>query len=170
MENASKALVIAGAILISILIIAIGMYIYSSSTDSIQEGISSMTTQQKEAFNANWTNYEGRLTGSQVKALINKLMSNANTYQEEAGKVITLVYNPGTANAYDATMPPTGTAYVPVTYTDTDADGTALNDYIDLMNDAYSAIQARHVYFIDLNTNAQTSLIDTIVVHYDRNP
>ena len=30
MENASKALIIAGAILISILIIAIGMYIYTN--------------------------------------------------------------------------------------------------------------------------------------------
>ena len=35
MENASKALIIAGAILLSILIIAIGMYIYNSSTNSI---------------------------------------------------------------------------------------------------------------------------------------
>ena len=35
MENASKALIIAGAILISILIIAIGMYIYSNSQSSI---------------------------------------------------------------------------------------------------------------------------------------
>ena len=34
MENASKALIIAGAILLSILIIAIGMYIFNSSSNS----------------------------------------------------------------------------------------------------------------------------------------
>ena len=56
MENASKALIIAGAILISILIIAIGMYIYSSSTSSIENAISSMNTQEVQAFNATWTN------------------------------------------------------------------------------------------------------------------
>ena len=36
MENASKALIIAGAILISILLIAISMYIYNSAQGTIQ--------------------------------------------------------------------------------------------------------------------------------------
>ena len=44
MENASKALIIAGAILISILIIAIGMYIYTNSESSIRNATSQMST------------------------------------------------------------------------------------------------------------------------------
>ena len=35
MENASKALIIAGAILISILLIAVSVYIYNASQDTI---------------------------------------------------------------------------------------------------------------------------------------
>ena len=37
MENASKALIIAGAILLSILIIGLGMYIYNMAADAITD-------------------------------------------------------------------------------------------------------------------------------------
>ena len=181
MENASKALVIAGAILISILIIAIGMYIYNSSTDSIQEGIGSMTTQQKEAFNANWTNYEGRQTGAQVKALINKLISNANTYQEEVGKVITFQceptgaeLNPAPANAAiaDGDLGPAGdlitglgSPYYAAQYPQ--SGEAQLTAYINSLNDLYRAVQARHIYDVDIAISGTTSLINSIVVNYD---
>ena len=44
MENASKALIIAGAILLSILIIAIGMFIYNSASSTITDSLTSMST------------------------------------------------------------------------------------------------------------------------------
>ena len=146
MENASKALIIAGAILISILIIAIGMYIYSSSTNSINEGIGSMSTQEKEAFNANWANYEGNQTGTQVKAMISKLISNANTYQEEPGKVVGIT----TKNITNG---------VNVTY-------NTLNQYVNALNTLNKSIQARHVYKVSVDYSATTSLINTITVTY----
>ena len=63
MENASKALIIAGAILLSILIIAIGMYIYTSSHNSISEAGSQISEQEKTSFNQQWNTvlafYEG---------------------------------------------------------------------------------------------------------------
>ena len=40
MENASKALLIAGAILIVILLIAVGMMVYNGAKGSIDKGIS----------------------------------------------------------------------------------------------------------------------------------
>ena len=40
MENASKALLIAGAILICILLIAIGMYIYNSANSTVDSAVS----------------------------------------------------------------------------------------------------------------------------------
>ena len=42
MENASKALLIAGAILICILLIAIGMYIYNSAQGTIKTAAGQM--------------------------------------------------------------------------------------------------------------------------------
>lgn len=92
MENASKALLIAGAILLAILIIAIGMYIYNSAQSTVNNSMTSMTTQELEAFNSNFTSYEGSQSGSNVKALIGRLIANANTYTDESAKVPGVLY------------------------------------------------------------------------------
>ena len=149
MENASKALIIAGAILISILIIAIGMYIYTSSTGTITDTISQMDTQAIEAFNANWTNYEGTMSGSQIKAMINKMIGNAESYQEEQAKVVGL--------DYQATN---GAANINLSY-----DGANLTGFINNLNTAYSAIQARHQYTVTLDFQG-TPLIRSITVRF----
>ena len=50
MENASKALIIAGAILLSILIITIGLYVYSNAKSTIDNSLTSMSKSEKDAF------------------------------------------------------------------------------------------------------------------------
>ena len=87
MENASKALLIAGAILLCILIIAIGMYIYNSAQSTIQDSLTSMSTQEIEAFNNNWETYRGKQTGSNISALAGRLIANAKTFEDEPGKI-----------------------------------------------------------------------------------
>ncbi len=64
MENASKALIIAGAILLSILIIAIGMYIYNSSTNSIYGAATQISQQDIAAFNNQLDMYIDRQVGT----------------------------------------------------------------------------------------------------------
>ena len=153
MENASKALIIAGAILISILIIAIGMYIYSQSTGSINGAIGQMSTQEIDAANSQWTNYEGTQTGTQVKALITRLIANANSFQEEPAKVVglSIVCNGDGSNSYD-------TSY--------DSDGGNYDDFIEDLQDAQSNTLARHNYHVTLDYDG-TALIRKINITYD---
>ena len=150
MENASKALIIAGAILISILIIAIGMYIYTSSTGSIENAISSMDTQEIEAFNAMWINYEGVQTGSQVKSMINKLIGHANTYRDEESKVIGINCQADSDTEVDD-----------ITY-----DGEDLASFITDLNDLYTDVQAKHRYNVELDFDG-TEIIRVIRVLYN---
>lgn len=83
MENASKALLIAGSILVCILLIGVGMMVYQSIQGTVFEGISQMSSQEKDLFNSQFQNYEGaRVNGANVKALINKI--NNNNSQLEA--------------------------------------------------------------------------------------
>lgn len=78
MENASKALLIAGAVLVCILLIGVGMLVYTSAQGSVSEVINQMTSQEKDAFNQQFLPYEGtRVSGSNVRALINKV-NNSN--------------------------------------------------------------------------------------------
>ena len=151
MENASKALVIAGAILISILIIAIGMYIYSSSTNSITSGIRQMDTQERQAFNSQWTSYEGTQTGSQIKTLITTLISNADTYQDEAHKVVGLQIQSDANNTSNTT----------ITYTD-----GQLSSFIGSLNTEYTKVKSNHKYTVTFDYQ-NTSIIRQINVAYN---
>ena len=91
MENASKALIIAGAILISILLIGVGVVIYQRSMDPINEANNSMSDQQKQIFNQKFEDYAGQnVRGSTVKSLISAVIANNATYSEEADKKITV--------------------------------------------------------------------------------
>ena len=88
MENASKALLIAGAILIVILLIGIGMLIYSRSTGVVDIAAGSMNAQEIQAFNSQFTPYEGSQRGSSVRALISAVIANNNTYTDKTVTVI----------------------------------------------------------------------------------
>ena len=77
MENASKALIIAGAILLAILLISLGIYIFSQAQDTVNN--SGMSQAQAAAFNNQFIKYEGTRKGSVVKSLINEVRaSNAD--------------------------------------------------------------------------------------------
>jgi hypothetical protein len=91
MENASKALLIAGAILICILLIGVGMMVYNGALDTINSGISKMNQQEKDMFNVSFTNYEGeKISGSNVRALISNVISNNSTNQDVDGKLVSI--------------------------------------------------------------------------------
>ena len=76
MENASKALLIAGSILIVILLIAVGMMVFGGAQSNIEGSIASMSSQEKEAFNNQYLMYNGKQKGSSVKSMINKVIAN----------------------------------------------------------------------------------------------
>ena len=81
MENASKALIIAGAILLSILIISLGIMIFNSAkgaanTDQLQ-GV------EISSFNEQFTQYEGeKVRGAQVNSLISQIRNNNVTNED----------------------------------------------------------------------------------------
>ena len=87
MENASKALIIAGAILLSIAIIGIGMYVYQMASSTI--GSANMSAQEVAAYNAEFDRYEGTQTGTTVRALCDAVRQH-NAYQEDNSKLIQL--------------------------------------------------------------------------------
>ena len=74
MENASKALIIAGAILLSILLISLGIMIFNQAQDTVNS--SGMSEAEITAFNNKFLKYEGEQKASVVKALINEVIAN----------------------------------------------------------------------------------------------
>ena len=80
MENASKALIIAGAILLSILLIGLGMGVYNNASSTM--GKADLSSTEIAAHNANFEAYEGRVKGSQVRTLVNLINKNNENYED----------------------------------------------------------------------------------------
>lgn len=102
MENASKALLIAGAILICILLIAVAMYIYNSANATIKSAGSKMSQQEKDIYNANIQSYVNNgVKGSEVKSMIDSIVSQNQSNVGEEGKFIGVLTN-GNISNYNA--------------------------------------------------------------------
>ena len=89
MENASKALIIAGAILISILIIALGVFIYQKAAGAGQD-LGGLDETKIQSVNQKFENYEGMQSGTDVKALIDLVRTNNNAYDASDNRTITI--------------------------------------------------------------------------------
>lgn len=85
MENATKGLMIAGAILIAIVLIGIGVFLVSQAQGFMTSGGDQFDEMTKSAFNSPLEQYEGTQNGSNVRALITKVnSSNMTAHQDEA--------------------------------------------------------------------------------------
>ena len=74
MENASKALIIAGAILLAILLISLGILIFNQAQYTVNN--SGMSQAEITAFNNKFLKYEGVQDGSVVKSLVNEVIAS----------------------------------------------------------------------------------------------
>lgn len=75
MENASKALIIAGAILLAILIISLGIMIYTQASGVVNSN--GMSEVEISTFNNKFIQYEGEnIRGANVNSMINAVISN----------------------------------------------------------------------------------------------
>ena len=108
MENASKALIIAGAILLAILIISLGIMIYNQASGVVDSN--AMDEVSVTSFNQKFRQYEGNnVRGSNVNALIDTIIQNNLSNQGDESKQIK-INNSGatwTGTKYDASKAPT---------------------------------------------------------------
>lgn len=75
MENASKALIIAGAILLAILIISLGIMIYQQAAGVVNNN--AMSEVELQQFNQKFTQYVGtNVRGATVRAMAQSVLSN----------------------------------------------------------------------------------------------
>ena len=156
MENASKALIIAGAILLSILIIAIGMFIFNGAKSTIENSMQSMSTQEVQAFNNEFTGFEGKQTGSNIKALLGTLIANANTYKDEPDKIPAVVFDK--VSVGDNASPTSFVAKVP-----TAGDPTT---YINEINKLRNKVEPKHTYWVTIPYQPN-GLVDGAIISYD---
>ncbi len=83
MENASKALIIAGAILVSILLISMGIVLINSGEGVLDSQRKQMSAMELQIFNGQFTGYEGEnKTAALVRELYSKVQTSNKNYPE----------------------------------------------------------------------------------------
>lgn len=86
MENASKALIIAGAILLAILIISLGIMIYNQAAGVVNNN--AMSDVEIQQFNQKFTQYEGtRVRGATVNSMLQTILANNTSADDDNRKV-----------------------------------------------------------------------------------
>lgn len=126
MENATKALLIAAAVLIAILIITLGVVVYQKASETVN-GAGDLSEYEIEQFNAKFTKYQGsNVSGSEVNAMVQTVVNHNNAESRAQGnqyvKVTTgsVVTVPAGAVNTMPTKVPTGNRYSITVKMDTD--------------------------------------------------
>ena len=104
MENASKALIIAGAILLSILIISLGIMIFKQASGVVDSN--AMDEVAVSSFNQKFLQYEGdNVRGANVNSLLQSIVQNNLTNSDDSSKQITVEVN---GASWNGTTVPSG--------------------------------------------------------------
>lgn len=138
MENASKALIIAGAILLAILIISLGIIIFNQAKEVTDN--SNLTEFEILQFNQKFTSYEGtNVRGSQVNSLLNAIVQNNVANQEDTSRQVSVTV---TATDWQGTTKPTGK----------------------LVNSDYAKAQTGKTYSVKCSIDGKTGLVTTVTI------
>ena len=140
MENASKALIIAGSILIAIIIISLGIMIFRNMSNSVTNN-TSLDKQTISAFNSRIEPYIGEnKSGSQVNTLRDIAISINNNAKVQGGSM----------------------QYVNITM----SNGDIVTSYDPSTNNVTIGVKAEtgKYYEVKGTYNPETGLIDTITV------
>lgn len=84
MENASKALLMAGGVLIAVLTISLFVYMFTSASSIFQTEADVERTQEIEEYNKQYESYNRKLLrGTDLISLMNKVINNNDKYEED---------------------------------------------------------------------------------------
>ena len=130
MENASKALIIAGAILLAIIIISLGIMVVNNARGTV--GNNNLSKQEVEVFNSTWDGYAGtNKSASDIRSLYSAVIAN-NASEKSTGnnRTISVIAKKGTGSndSADVTTTDTVTNNVP-TFSSTDRYSVTITGY-----------------------------------------
>lgn len=123
MDNASKALIMAGAVLISIALVGVGVYIFSSTNTMVGGANQQLDDAAAQMTNSTLGQYAGsKVRGSTVKQLLEKVRISNTNDTLPIDVIVTLGGKDITNSLSTASI--TDTAYYTVEITDTNgSDG-----------------------------------------------
>ena len=153
MESMSKG---SGPIMIPfvvmIMLVGMGMYMYTSSHNAISEAGSQISEQEKISFNQQWNTYEGAQGGNNIKAVLQKLIANCNTNAQEEQRLVDVVCSRATEDDEK---------------TEIIITSENVEESVRELNTLRTKIMARHTYYVQIEYDSKTSLVNKIIIRYE---
>ncbi len=161
MENASKALIIAGSILLSILIIALGMFIFSSSSSTSDTMGSTLSENEKQTFNIKFEKYLGKQSGSSVASLVSTIRSTAVSNKTSADMIVSVDFydkeeknNVQLAGQHELTD-------------DSEDENISTSGYVEGLSNITNSLVKSHDYEVSVEYN-QSGLVSKVIIEYTK--
>ena len=144
MENASKALIIAGAILLAILIITLGIFIFQQASEVTRD--SSISDVEIIQFNEKFTSHAGdNVRGSEVNSLISTIIQNNVANQDDTSKQVKLTVTGTTSDSWS---------------------GTAPSDAVVVQSSQAGRALSGRTYKVEYSTDSKTGYVNLITITY----
>lgn len=83
MDNASKALIMAGAVLIAVILVSLGMLLISSGQTQVEDAINMSDANAVAAFNNQFLQFQGDQRGTAVIQLYNRILASNEKHIED---------------------------------------------------------------------------------------
>ena len=177
MENASKAMIIIGAVIITVLLMSVALFIYGTSQGLLKSTGESLSEQEILSFNQQWTYYDGEQTGDSIKDLLRRMIQNCVTNSEEQVRLPGLTIDKACAdvnNEMRVTVTilnrPNMPSIIDSTYYDL-VGTSSYNETLkpDLAERAFvlvrNAIETRHIYYVSFEFSTR-GIINRILINY----
>ena len=95
MENATKALMIAAAVIVAILIISLGIGIFNMSSEQV-DNAGNLSEYEIQQFNSKFEKYEGEsISATHVNALIDTVFNHNSVQADSTTKVVLVAHGNG---------------------------------------------------------------------------
>ena len=154
MNSGGKGLAFAGIVIVAILIISAGFYVYKSGFSKAGDNLSSYSTEQTEAYNSQFEMFLGSQPGTSLNSLISKLITNANQYKDELTKIPTVTIK----NQINKSNDKVNSAKTPQNNSD-------FQNYIKNLTTIKQKLESNHTYNISA-TYGEDSFINEFIISY----
>ena len=113
------------------------------------QGGANLSVQERQAYNRQFTQYEKKQSGTRISELIRDMISNCNNNSDDNDKLPDLIIRVNDTN---------------LNYVESNSKNPNVEELIKVQQ----KIESRHIYYVKVFYNNNTSMIDLIVVEYEK--
>lgn len=153
MGNSFSLVKVIAIIVVILILITMGIFVFSNTETFVKGTSDKIKLTDSSEFNSKWLSYEGKQAGSKLKAMAEKLISNAETNKEIPSMLPDLIYQATESGQI-----------VNIRSTVKGKEKNNIEGFQKLKED----LNSRHTYWVKLVYSEKTNLVSGIIIQYSQ--